>query len=77
MENNEFQELVLNLLTQMNKRFLVIDKRFEQMDQRFDSIDNEISIVKAWNKELVDFNNDLIEMYAKRKCEMYRGIKNG
>jgi hypothetical protein len=34
MENNEFQDLVLNLLTQINKRFLVIDKRFDSLENQ-------------------------------------------
>ncbi|WP_449240378.1 hypothetical protein [Desulfoscipio gibsoniae] len=39
MDNDKFQELVLQQFQVMDKRFQAIDKRFESIDQRFEGID--------------------------------------
>jgi hypothetical protein len=47
------RELILHVITQMDKRFEQVDKRFEQVDKRFEQVDKRFEQV---NERFSDIN---------------------
>jgi archaellum component FlaC len=76
MENQEFQNLIVEQFKKMDEQFKKIDDqlgdiklKLEEHDKRFDILDGNVDIVARYATKLFETQEEIADIYIKAKQE--------